>query len=65
VKTGSDYLTAQLLERYQNESMDFSFSTGGVPVETQADSDYAAALKSQEEADSEAADLEHEWLKVE
>ena len=64
VKTKSDYLTAQLLERYQSESMKFSFSSGGISVDSQADLDYAEALKSQEEADTEAADLEHEWLNV-
>lgn len=63
--TQSDHLTAQLLERHQKEAMKFQFSTGGVPIQSQIennDMNYAIGLACQDD-DSEAVEMEHEWLK--
>ncbi len=53
-----------MLEFYRNESTMFGISNEENSVGFKEDLDYAAAFKSQQEADNEAAELEHEWLKV-
>ena len=55
-----DFLTAQFLERQEKEALRFKLSK-----ENAYDEDYAVEMSTECNSDSEyAAELEHEWLKV-